>query len=192
MSQDNLPNKRVSTPTVQQMEAVECGAAALSIIMGYFGKWRPLEEIRVECGVSRDGSKAKNILLGARHYGFEAKGRKASLASALRGDFPFIVFWKFNHFLVVEGVKNDVIYLNDPAVGRRTVSHEEFDNSFTGVILDVRPGKNFTKEPKPAGLVSRLVKRTRAVQSSILLAVFVSLTMVVPGIVVPGLRAFAQ
>lgn len=180
------PERRVRTPTVLQMEAVECGAAALATIMGYHGKWRPLEEVRTACGVSRDGSKAKNILLGARHYGFEAKGMKARLESALATPFPYIAFWNFNHFLVVEGYRKGKVYLNDPGTGPRTVTLEEFDRAYTGVILVFSPGERFVRDPRPPGLLARLAPRARLVHSSIVLAVFISLTMVVPGLLVPG------
>jgi NHLM bacteriocin system ABC transporter peptidase/ATP-binding protein len=181
-----IPNARVQTPTVLQMEAVECGAAALSIIMSYHGKWRPLDELRVECGVSRDGSNAKNILYGARRNGFEAKGRRAEVDTALRGPFPYIAFWNFNHFLVVEGFKNGIVYLNDPAMGPRKVTLQEFDDAFTGIMLVFKPDVSFKKDPKPPGLLSRLLPRTRSIRTSIMLAVLISLTMVVPGLLVPG------
>lgn len=179
-------NRRVRTPTVLQMEAVECGAAALAIVMGYHGRWRALDEVRTACGVSRDGSKAKNILIAARQFGFEARGRKASVETALTATLPCIVFWNFNHFLVVEGVRRGRVYLNDPAVGPRTVSLDEFDQSFTGVMLEVAPGENFARDPAPPGLLARLSHRAKLVRSSIALAVLVSLTLVVPGLLVPG------
>lgn len=179
-------NRRVRTPTVLQMEAVECGAAALAIVMGYHGRWRTLDEVRTACGVSRDGSKAKNVLIAARQFGFEARGRKASVETALTAPFPYIVFWNFNHFLVVEGVHKGRVYLNDPAVGHRTVSLDEFDQSFTGVMLEVVPGENFSRDPAPPGLLARLSLRARLVRNSIALAVLISLTLVLPGLLVPG------
>jgi len=183
---DKIPNRRVKTPTVLQMEAVECGAAALGIILGHYGKWRPLEELRTECGVSRDGSKAKNILYGARRYGLEAKGRKAQVNTALSTPFPFIAFWNFNHFLVVEGYKRGVVYLNDPATGPRTVTLEEFDNAFTGVILVFEKGPEFRPDPKPPGIVSRLVPRTKPIRTAIALSMMISLALVIPGLLIPG------
>lgn len=181
-----IANRRVKTPTVLQMEAVECGAAALGIILAHHGKWRPLEELRTECGVSRDGSKAKNILYGARRFGLEAKGRKAQVSTALNTQFPFIAFWNFNHFLVVEGYRNGIVYLNDPATGPRTVTLEDFDNAFTGVILVFEKGEGFTRDPKPPGVISRLLPRTRPIRTAIVLSILISLTLVIPGLVVPG------
>lgn len=174
------------TPTVLQMEAVECGAAALGIILGHHGKWRPLEELRAECGVSRDGSKAKNVLVGARHYGLAAKGRRSKVETALATASPFIVFWEFNHFLVVEGYRDGTVYLNDPATGPRRVSLEEFDHGFTGVILVFEKAETFKPDPKPPGVFSRLLPRMSPIRQAVWLSILISLTLVVPGLAVPG------
>ena len=123
-------------PQVMQMEALECGAACLTMILAYYGRWVPLEQVRADCGVSRDGSKASNILKAARSYGLTAKGMTYS-TKALRnkGKFPCIIFWNFNHFVVLSGFKGKYAYINDPARGQVKIPMEQFEDSFTGIAL---------------------------------------------------------
>ncbi|MBP3883524.1 MAG: NHLP family bacteriocin export ABC transporter peptidase/permease/ATPase subunit [Olsenella sp.] len=125
-------------PQVMQMEALECGAACLTMILAYYGRWVPLEKVRVDCGVSRDGSKATNILKAARSYGLAAKGMTYSTrALQMKGSFPCILFWNFSHFVVLTGFSRNGrhAYLNDPARGRIRLPINQFEDSFTGVVL---------------------------------------------------------
>ena len=176
------------------MEAVECGAAALSIILQYYGRYIPLEKLRLDCGVSRDGSKASNILKVARDHGLAAKGYKKENISELQElDLPIVVFWNFNHFLVVEGFKKGWVYLNDPATGPRKVSIKEFDDSFTGVVLTFKPTPAFTKSGKKRSMVSAILKRLKDIKLGISFVVMVGLVLVIPGLVVPAfLRIFVD
>ena len=179
-------SKRAKCPTVLQMEAVECGAAALSIILRYYGLYVPLEELRVECGVSRDGSKANNVLKAARNYGMDAKGFKHELNTALGMEMPMILFWNFNHFLVLEGFKGDTVYLNDPAGGPRKVTMAELEGSYTGVVLLMKPGPDFKKGGVKPGLMSGLKPRLKGYETALTFVVLTGLFLVIPGLVVPA------
>ena len=138
---------------VMQMDAVECGAASLTMILAYYGRWLPLEEVRAACGVSRDGSSAKNIVEAAMGYGLEAKGYRAT-PEALEGMQPAIIHWNVDHFVVFRGFKHGAAYLNDPHAGPVTVPMEDFRRSFTGVVLSFSPTDHFQKGGHNTNIVS--------------------------------------
>jgi NHLM bacteriocin system ABC transporter peptidase/ATP-binding protein len=177
---------KVQTPTLLQMEATECGAAALGIILAFYQCYVPLEELRIACGVSRDGSKAVNILKAARRYGLQAQGAKVETASLEDMPFPLIAFWEFNHFLVIDGYDAKKVYLNDPATGPRTVTHEEFSRAFTGVILLFEPTLEFQPGGEKITLRSILTPRLKGLKKSLLFVIFASLALVIPGVLIPG------
>ena len=147
-------------PVVMQLEALECGAASLAMVMAYYSKWVPLEQVRLDCGVSRDGSKAKNIYLAAEHYGFDVKAYRMS-PEALKesGQFPCIIHWNMNHFVVLNGFKGSHVYINDPARGTVKVSWDEFDKAFTGVTIIPVPSENFVPSGKKKSTVDFAKKR---------------------------------
>lgn len=147
-------------PVIMQLEALECGAASLAMVMAYYDKWIPLEQVREDCGVSRDGSKAKNVALAAMRYGFEVKAFRFDPKSIQeKASFPCIIHWNMNHFVVLDGFKGNHAYLNDPARGNITVTMEEFDQSFTGVTIIPTPGPKFEPSGKQKSILDFAKKR---------------------------------
>ena len=179
----------VRTPTVLQMENTECGAASLSIVLQHYGRYVPLTQLRELCGVSRDGSDAANLILAARSLGLDAKGFKKSIAALEKVKPPAILFWEFNHFLVFEGFRGDRVALNDPALGPRTVSREQFDRSYTGIVLTMEPGPEFQRggrAPSPWPIVWR---RLSSEPMGALFIAIAGLLLILPQLVMP---VFAQ
>lgn len=177
---------RVKTPTVLQMEAVECGAASLGSVLGYYGAHIPLSTLREECGVNRDGSRAANVLKAARLHGLESKGFRRDAETMLANTrFPAIVFWRNSHFLVVEGADQKRVFLNDPASGHRRVTHEEFIRDYSEVVLELKPGPEFKKGGKPYSLVEGLKERLAGEREAMWLIVGLSLLLVLPSLAIP-------
>ena len=167
-------------PVIMQMEALECGAASLTMVLAYYDKWIPLEQVRADCGVSRDGSNARNILRAARSYGLSAKGYRYEPDELRKnGKFPCIIHWNFNHFVVLDGFKGDKAVLNDPAKGTYTVPLKTFDDSFTGICLMFEPTEQFEPGGKPKSMLSfaksRLVGSGAAVAFVVLTSIITSL-----------------
>lgn len=175
------------TPTIYQMEATECGAASLSMIFSFFGKNLPLEQMRIETGVSRDGCNARNMMRAANKYGLECRGFRKELDGLLEIETPCIIHWNFNHFVVFEGIKNGYAYLNDPAVGRRKLTMEELDEGFTGVVLTFRLTDKFEKQKRKSNLIELVADRLRGQYNVLFQLFFIGLLLVFPGLVLPVL-----
>ncbi|MBS5451411.1 MAG: NHLP family bacteriocin export ABC transporter peptidase/permease/ATPase subunit [Coriobacteriia bacterium] len=177
-------------PQIMQMEALECGAASLAMICAYWGKWLPLEQVRLDCGVSRDGSSALNVVKAARSYGFEAKGYRFEPETLReKATFPCIVHWNFNHFVVVRGFRGKHVYLNDPARGEVRIGLEEFDRCFTGVCLQFAPTDAFEPGGEPASVRSFALGRLRGTATAL---AFVALTSVITSVINAVNPVFSQ
>jgi len=190
----NLPNwvgrtkqgvRPAKVPTILQVEAVECGAASLAMILAHHGRWVQLEELRSACGVSRDGTKASNVLRAARGYGLEAKGFRKETERLRDMAMPVILFWGFNHFLVLEGFRGDQALLNDPVSGRRSVGMEEFEAGFTGVVLAFQPGEGFARGGRPMNAAALMWERLRNSRDGLVYVMLATLALVVPGLALP-------
>ena len=177
--------KRVRVPTVLQLEAVECGAAALAMVLAHLGRIVPLEELRVGCGVSRDGSNAANLVKAARTYGLvpHAYRRKPEELGEL--ELPLVVFWEFRHFLVVEEVRPDRIHVNDPATGHRVITAEEFAQSYSGIAITFERGPEFCPGGRRPSALAGLHRRLGRSGPDLVFAVVAGLALVLPGLVVP-------
>lgn len=178
---------RVRTPVLLQLEASECGAAALGIVLAWHGRIVPLVELREACGVSRDGSNAANIALAAARYGLEARGWSLEPEDLRELALPLVAYWKFNHFVVVEGFGRERVWINDPAFGHRSVDAREFDEAFTGVVLTFEPTPQFRPGGTRPGVVRALLERLRGQRASLALAVLAGLLLVLPGLALPAL-----
>ncbi|MBR0103956.1 MAG: NHLP family bacteriocin export ABC transporter peptidase/permease/ATPase subunit [Selenomonadaceae bacterium] len=181
-----IQTTRVKVPTVLQMEATECGAASLSMILAHYELWLPLEKLRQECGVNRDGSKASCVIRAARNRGCNANGYRWN-ADRLRevGAYPLIIHWEFNHFVVLEGIKGDTVYLNDPAMGRRTVKWDEFRTSYTGVALHVVPNESFQPEGERYNIFKDVARKLSRDKWAVLFVLLLNLGMIIPGLASP-------
>ena len=173
-------------PVVMQMEALECGAASLTMVLAYYGKWIPLEQVRLDCGVSRDGSNLKNIYLAAVSYGLEPQGYRMDIKSLRdNGTFPCIIHWNFNHFVVLDGFKKEKAIINDPARGRVEVSEEEFDKAFTGVVLTFVPTEEFEPSGKRKSTLEFAARRLRGAGPAVAFVVMTSVIGYLFGIINP-------
>lgn len=182
--------RRHPTPTVFQMEAVECGAATLGMVLGYYGRHVPLEELRRECGVSRDGAKASSVVAAARRYGLVAKGFQMEAEQLADVRKPAIIYWAFQHFMVLEGFSKrfgkKTVAVNDPATGPRRIDWADFDSGFTGVVLTFEPGPEFRTGGHRTSVAEALLARRQPMGRAALLVLIASLLLIVPGLATPA------
>ena len=173
-------------PVIMQMEALECGAACLAMVLAYYQKWIPLEQVRLDCGVSRDGSNMKNVFLAAQHYGLEVHGYRMEVEGLKRQvTFPCIIHWEFNHFVVLDGFRGNKAVINDPARGVIQLPMEQFDNGFTGLVLTFAPGEGFTPSGKKKSMVSYARQRLKGAAPAVAFVVLISLISYLFGVINP-------
>lgn len=177
--------KIAKVPVVMQMEATECGAASLAMVLAYFGRWLPLEQVRLDCGVGRDGSNAGNLLKAARTYGLKAQGYRCSLDGVKKMSFPLIVHWNFNHFVVLCGFKKEQAVLCDPGRGRVTVSMKEFDEAFTGIALTFEKSEAFTPGGRPRSILAFVRSRLHGALGPFLFVAAITFLIAVAGMAAP-------
>ena len=178
-------------PVIMQMEALECGAACLAMVMAYYRKWVPLEQVRVDCGVSRDGSNAKNVLIAARSYGFEAQGYRCEVEGLREGiRLPCIIHWNFDHFVVLAGFRGKTAVINDPARGIVRVSQEELDRSFTGICLEIVPGESFEPGGKRKSTLAFAAKRLKGAGAAVAFVLLSTVIGYLFGILNPAFSRF--
>lgn len=173
--------QRVETPVVLQMQVTECGAASLGAVLGHFGRFVPLDELRTVCGATRDGTTGGDLKRAAAHYGVDLEGRRMGVDALAAAPMPVIAYWNFMHFLVVEGFEGDGVRLNDPAAGRRRVTLEEFRRSYSGVAFLPTPTDAFVPGGRPARTWPHLVRRLRLATPPLVLAFLLGVLLVLPG-----------
>ena len=179
-------SKPVKVPVILQMEALECGAASLAMVLAYYKKWVPLEEVRTACGVSRDGTSALNIAKAAQGYGLNYKAFRYTVEKLKeKATYPAILFWNLNHFVVLDGFKGDYAYLNDPAEGRVKLSMDDFKRSYSGVCLTFEPGEDFVPGGNPPSTFEFLKKSLRGNGKTILLVMVTGALSMIAGIQIP-------
>ena len=187
----SFKKKRTRVPVIMQLEALECGAAALAMVMAYYGKWIPLEQVRRDCGVSRNGSNAKNMMIAARGYGFEAQGFRCeteNLADSIT--LPCIIHWNFNHFVVLTGISTKYAWINDPARGDIRVTIDELDQAFTGICIELKPGPDFKPSGKPKSILSFAKSRLKGTAPAVAFVMLSSLVGCLFGIINPAFVRF--
>ena len=180
MSRKNV--KKV--PVVMQMETVECGAAALSMLLAYHGKWLSIEQLRTDCGVSRDGSNARNIVLAARSHGMDAHGWHADIDD-LPSLAPAIIHWNYNHFVVFKGFDRGLAFINDPSMGSMAVSMKDFRRSYTGVAITATPGADFKPQGHQTSILHYVRENIRGVKDAFIFTLVMGLLMSFAGMVYP-------
>lgn len=185
MDKTGIKNNYVKTPTVFQIESTECGAASLAMVLGYYGRYISLEQLRADCGIGRDGSSVKSIKQAAKKHGLTARAFIFSAETIHTVKLPAILYWRFSHYVVFEGYKNGYYYINDPAQGRKKLSFEEFKADFSRVTVEIEKTEDFVPNRKVNALANEIRERMRSDRKSFVQILILGLVLVFPGVLIP-------
>lgn len=179
--------KRIHTRTIFQMEQCECGAASLAMVLGYYEVYLTLEKLRIECNISRDGSNAFALVEAAGKYGFVAKGYQKVASELFDMQFPAIVMWNHFHYIVLEGFGRNKVYINDPALGKRVMTFDEFESGYSGIVLEFKKGESFQKTgTKPLSVSQKMVQYLTGMSNPVTFLLLTSACLLLPGFAMPA------
>lgn len=176
--------KRVKVPSILQIEALECGAACLGMILAGFGRWVSLGQLREDCDITRDGSTMQDLMVAAEGYGLEPTGHRVDTEGLQSLTMPAIIWWQRNHYVVLEGAKNGTFYVNDPARGRERYSQDYFERNYSGAAVTFETTPLFVKGGKPFRTLPSLLKRLPGVEDGVLFAFIAGLLALLPSLLI--------
>ena len=185
-----LGRRRVRTPLFLQLEAAECGAACLGALLAHHGRWEPMERLREACGVGRDGTSAADIVRAGERYGLKVQGWRVEVEELAAKELPAILFWEFNHFVVLEGISRGRYLLNDPANGRRAVGAATFDRGFTGLLLTAEPAAEFEAGGERPSIIRHVRPWLRGNTGALAYAAAAGLLITAAGLALPLLAGW--
>lgn len=183
---DARPERRVRVPALLQLERSECAAACLAMVLAHFGRHVPLGVLRQSCGSGRDGASLANIIEAARAEGLEADAFRREIQDLAALPLPQILFWNFDHFILLEAVTRRGFRVVDPAHGRRVLPLQEFSRGFTGITATFTPARDFKPHPAPPGAVRRFLGLLRGSAGGVATLAITAALLVTIGILVPG------
>jgi ATP-binding cassette, subfamily C, bacterial len=177
----------VNTPLIIQMQSVECGAACLGIILGYYGKFVSLGELRHKCGVTRDGCNGLDILKAGHSYELSGQAFQTNAEALVDIRKPAILFWDTAHFVVLEGFSKNKVFINDPSYGHMEIERAEFDVRYSGIAFIFDPKPSFKRSAMPREGFISLAKSWKLRPSFFLFLALSCFLLVLPFLTLPTL-----